>query len=919
MCTLGGIEASMIDDQEIISEFVVESAEHLADIENELLTIEANGKDLDVDLVNKIFRGVHSIKGAAGFIGLENISALAHCLENVLNLMRERQLTPDPVTIDEMLRSADALAQMINDVDNSPNLDISAHVENLTAISQRTLHGTALPSEVGSDAGPATPAVDSTESLFESSLSESGFPAAAEVSAQVIPEPLPEMQPTAEPQAMPAASETGEIPKAGRTGSEAKIRVSVETIDQLMNLAGELVLSRNQLVQTTGAADGPVDGVVARISQVTSKLQDAIIQTRMQPVGTVFNRFTRVVRDLSSSLGKQCELVIDGKDVELDKTIIEAMGDPLTHLVRNSVDHGIEAESVRVAAGKPAKGKIHLRALHQSGKVRMEIGDDGGGIDPNLLKQKGIERQVVSAEDAQTMSDREALRLMFQPGLSTAEEVSDVSGRGVGMDVVKTNIEKLGGTVEVDSTIGVGTTISITLPLTLAIIPSLIVQCNGDRFAIPQVSIVELVRVRGDEHKKRLGRVSNAEVLRLRGELLPLVPLSRTLVGNQPQTDTGETANVSLADEAVNIVVVDTGLLRYGLVVEQLFDSEEIVVKPVGQHLSRCPCLSGATILGDGRVALILDVGGIAIHEKLRVVSMDSVAGDAVRDGVPSNASDSQTLLVFRNEPTERFAVSMGIVARIERIRTDQIDTVGGKLLLQYRGASLPLLSLESHTSAKPRCETPHVFVVVFDVRGKEVGLIAPSLEDIREVRCTVDTATLREPGVAGSLVIDDTTTRIIDLFELAQKAEPAWFERETWLEEDETPKSILLAEDSGFFRNQVKKYLEEFGFRVVEAEDGQVAWDILNRGETIDGVVTDVQMPNMTGFELCRRIRNHPEFQDMPVIALTSLSGEEDMRMSKEVGVDDYQVKMDRERLLDSVKKLVGKMSHRQPHLARV
>jgi two-component system chemotaxis sensor kinase CheA len=883
----------MLEEQEIINEFVVESAEHLADIENELLTIESNGADIDVDLVNKVFRGVHSIKGAAGFIGLSNINRLAHSLESVLNLMRERLLVPESSIVDTMLRSADTLCQMINDVASSDSVEIDHHVLSLTAIADGTAASGPAPAATSAPEISIDPTVDSSPETVQVAVPAQSEP----VAPPAVPQPLPA---ATKPQAAAVKPAAERAARPAKSGADASIRVSVDTIDLLMNLAGELVLSRNQLMQTMANVTGPVDGVVARINQVTSDLQDAIMQTRMQPVGAVFNRFTRVVRDLSSQLGKSCVLEIEGKDVELDKTIIEAIGDPLTHLVRNSIDHGIETEATRVAAGKPAVGNVHLRALHQSGKVRIEIGDDGAGIDPNRLKKKAIERGLLTAESAAAMPDREALRLIFHPGFSTAEKVSDVSGRGVGMDVVRTNIEKLGGIVEVDAEIGRGTTISITLPLTLAIIPSLIVQCDNDRFAIPQVNIVELVSVRKDEQGNRLGRVKDAEVLRLRGELLPLVSLSDTL-GSRGALDEERT------DSAVNIVVVDTGQLRYGLVVHQLFESEEIVVKPLGQHLKSCPCLCGATILGDGRIALILDVGGIANHQQLRQVAAPEFSGKSGAGSASSSRDDNQMLLVFRNHPLEKFALPMGVVARIERIRADQIDAVGGKHLLQYRGNSLPLLSLEDYTSARPREESDFLFVVVFDVLGQEIGLVTPILEDIREVEMNVDSATLRENGFIGSLVIDEQPTRLVEIFELAQHAEPAWFDRRD--KPDETtsrPIRILLAEDSGFFRRQVSKYLRDSGCEIFEAEDGQEAWEMLLGDLAVDGVVTDIEMPRMNGLQLARRIKDHPTLNALPIIALTSLCGEEDRRQGKEAGIDDYQVKMDRERLLQAVLKLI-------------
>lgn len=906
----------MTFDHEILHEFVVESSEHLADIENQLLTIEAGGADIDVDLVNTVFRGVHSIKGAAGFLGLTTINKLAHSLENVLNLMRERLLVANSEIVEVMLRAADRLRGLVLDASQSNGVDVAAHVEALDQVAASTRPGTDRPGPPAVTPGPVSV-------LPEAAIQDHGNPIdLVDVLKHGPTSSIPLAAESIEPAPGPAQtggaltpSRPAEAPPAAKAATESSIRVPVETLDQLMNLAGELVLGRNQLLQTIASREhGGLEAVAARINQVTSEMQDAIMQTRMQPIGNVFSRFTRVVRDLSNKLGKQCSLTIEGKEVEVDKTIVEAIADPLTHLVRNAVDHGMEKPDVRVARGKPPEGTLQLRALHESGKVRIEIRDDGAGIDAERIKRKALEKGLITPDQALQMSDREAVRLIFAPGFSTAEQVSDVSGRGVGMDVVRTNIEKLGGTVEIETTLGAGTTIHVTLPLTLAIIPSLIVQCDGDRFAIPQVNISELVHVRPDETSRRMGKVKDAEVLRLRGRLLPLVRLRAVLDLAPPPgsvsaaVSEGSTQREKSRDDA--IIVVETGQLTYGLVVDGLFDSEEIVVKPLGRHLKACPCLSGATILGDGRVALILDVNGIAIHTKLRSTSDAAPDAVAAQEAQTGPAGDTHSLLLFTNHPDESFAIPMSVVARIERIRADQVDSVGGQLLLQYRGGSLPLLRIEDHLTARPGAERDRLFVIVVEIAGREIGIVAPNLEDIRDVVGQVDTTTLRQPGVMGSLVISGRAVRLIDVFELGQTSHPEWFvDRPTVADEPAGSTTILLAEDSDFFRKQVKRYLETSGYQIVECVDGLEALNLLRSGvQKIDLVVTDVQMPNMTGFELCRHIKDDPQLRHLPVIALTSLAADEDLRKGQDSGVDDYQIKMDRDKLLSAVIRLSRK-----------
>lgn len=861
-----------IEDEELLGEFIVESNEHLANIENELLAIEEGGANIDVDLVNKVFRGVHSIKGAAGFLGLSTIKELAHSLENLLNKIRSKELVPDSENTTLMLRAGDTLRVLINDAANSNSTDVSDQIAALDGVVD--------------GAGAAAP-TDTTEDTPEPAEPEvAPQPAPVEVAAAPVAPPTP---------AEPAAN------KSAAPAVESSIRVSVGVLDQLMNLAGELVLSRNQLMQAVISQERMgLEAAAGDLDQVTSSLQEAIMQTRMQPIGSVFGKFPRIVRDLSSQLGKQCKIEIEGKEVEVDKTIIEAIGDPLTHLIRNSVDHGVESPEKRAAAKKNPEGTVWLRAFHKAGKVCIEIQDDGGGIDPAKLKGKALERGLISADRAEQMSDREAVRLIFHPGFSTAEKVSDVSGRGVGMDVVRTNIEKLGGNVDVDSEVGVGTNIRVTLPLTLAIIPSMIVKCGGERLALPQANIAELVRLRPGEVSSRIDRVKSAEVLRLRGALLPLVRLDKSL-GMLPQDTTDQ-------NSPMNIIVCETGQVRYGLIVDGIHDSEEIVVKPLGMHLKGCNCLAGATILGNGRVALIIDAAGIASEAGVQLTHESNEQEESMHQG--GEHQNSQSLLLFSSDPADRFAVPMGIVARIERVRSDQIDTVGGQELLQYRGTTLPLVAVEDKLNVKARPTFERVYVIVFTLGEREVGLIAPQLEDIREVVCVIDDETFREPGVAGSLVIDDRATRLLDVFELAEVTHPQWFaeaREEHAPEEEEAPKRILLAEDSSFFRRQVAGFFKNEGFETYEYEDGAEAWEALSvEGVEVDIIVSDIEMPNMDGFQLCEKIRHHPSLKHLPCVALTSLSSEADINHGKEVGFNDYQVKMHRENLIRSVRNLL-------------
>ncbi|MCD4670618.1 MAG: chemotaxis protein CheA, partial [Actinomycetia bacterium] len=747
----------MTNDEQLIQDFVTESQEHLADIETDILAIEATGDNIDVELVNKVFRAVHSIKGASGFLGFTTIGELAHHLENILNLVRGSELTLTSAITDVLLRAADTLRALINNISESNEVDVSEHVRALQAvvagdtteevrecmermvtvsgpdgvdfevsehailsqqraghhlylldfdliadvqdqgktpiqlIHELTAYGEIVASKLDSascgdlaDTGPMklpfhvlfgsileadfvpeafslaeehVHPIDSAAVLQGSgdtpaSPAGSAPPAQEESPVQAQNVPVAAVQPKSAPKPKPAPvspSPAKPGPAAPAAPKDTNIRVSVALLDHLMNLVGELVLSRNQLMQAiiSGRTEGlPTVGV--QLDRITSELQESVMQTRMQPIATVFGKFPRVVRDLSGQLNKKCELVMQGQEVELDKSIIEAIGDPLTHLVRNSVDHGVELPDQRTAQGKNAAGTITLRAFHQAGKVNIEIVDDGAGIDVQRIKQKAVEKGLLTPDRVNEVGDREALRFIFAAGFSMAKEVTDVSGRGVGMDVVRTNIEKLGGTVDIESELGKGTTMRIRLPLTLAIIPSLIVRCGDERFALPQVGISELVRIKPSEVERKIERVKDAEVLRLRGNLLPLVRLSTVLEQKSKYVDPGpqvlrDNEREHIADRredadeqaaqaelrsgdprradtppgALNIIVLETAHLKYGLIVDELFDSEEIVVKPLGHHLKDSACLAGATILGDGGVAMILDVAGMAATAEL--------------------------------------------------------------------------------------------------------------------------------------------------------------------------------------------------------------------------------------------------------------------------------------------------------------
>jgi two-component system chemotaxis sensor kinase CheA len=474
------------------------------------------------------------------------------------------------------------------------------------------------------------------------------------------------------------------------------------------------------------------------------------------------------------------------------------------------------------------------------------------------------------------------------------------------MDVVRTNIEKLGGTVDVESVPTKGTTIQITLPLTLAIIPSLIVGAGDECFVVPQVNVLELVRVRSGEIGELITKVKDAEVVRLRGELLPIVRIDDVL--QLPKREMTESATTG--PRPMSIVVIETGHRRYGLVVDKIVDSEEIVVKPLGRHIKSSTCLAGATILGDGNVALILDAAGTAAQANLTTSQEQNIREEV--DDRTQNANvntDAQDLLLFSTTPQDRFAIPMSLVSRIERVQSQNVKVVGGRRLLQYRGSNLPLLRLEDHVKTRPMAEADRYFVIAFRAAGREIGLIVAELDDIRQLALDIDSKTFREPGISGSFVLNETTMRLVDTVELAHIEHPEWFEKAVapTVEDDDSVPTLLIVEDSSFFRNQLTKFFEEKGFEVIGCEDGQLAWDLLTGEEhEVRLVITDIEMPNMNGFELCRKIKQDERLGHLPVIALTSLTSEADVKHGHDVGMDDYQIKLDREQIMAVVNRLL-------------
>ena len=696
----------MKDD--ILQEFLIESAENLARLDHEMVVLERHPRDRE--LLASVFRTIHTIKGTCGFFGYQRLEAVAHIVENILNELRSGTRDLDTSLASLLLAGVDAIKRI------------------LASIEANQTEGEVFEQGLLGD----------LEQAWKHPATRARIPAPQ---APEAPPPVP----------------------AREQESRPTLRVDVGLLDRLMNLVGELVLTRNQVLQFNAAQeDTALNGIAHRLNLITAELQERVMKTRMQPVSRVFNQFPRVVRDLATSLNKQITLEIEGAETELDRTLVEAIKDPLTHIVRNSCDHGIESPEERLRQGKPAGGRLGLRAFHEGGQVNIEIADDGAGIDPERIRAKAVERGMRSAEQVAHLSDREAVNLVFLPGFSTAQAVTKVSGRGVGMDVVRTHIEGIGGTVDLLSRPGQGTTLLIRIPLTLAIVPGLLVNAGGERFVIPQLSLHELIRLEGDAARTAIEYVHTTPVFRRRNALLPVADLCQILKLPARRNP-----------DELSIVVVQVDGRRFGLIVDAINDSEEIVVKPLWQQLKSLNCYAGATIMGDGGIALILDVAGIGLRS--------GAISPAGRTAVPAEASQSagkpidarRSLLLLRAGGLKRLAMPLAKVARLENIPVEQVEFAAGRSVVQYRGRVLPLVSVAQMLDGAPSPETEVLQAVVYRNGVTDIGLVVDEIVDIVEETVSSPLGTDRA-GLLGSAVVGGIVTDFLDLDWLAQGALPA-------------------------------------------------------------------------------------------------------------------------------------------------
>lgn len=920
--------------------------------------------------VDALFRAVHSVKSGASSLGLTTIEGVAHAAETLLDGLRESPVAP-PEALDALLAAADRAAALVDDPEHSGAADVSALLERLRAALPRPAlairpaahdrlfalevdftaayrrdglspvrileaiqrHGVILsaaldvpgadPELGGLPDGPvryrATVSSALPADAFRAAL---GFPLDRLAEPDAPPETALATRPSETP-ALNSPEPAGPAPVevAGVTVGPAEkattLRIPVSLVDRLMTLAGELVLIRNQVMQSVGPDDGTLRPIAQRLNGVVSELQDAVMRTRMQPVGNLFNRFPRLVRDLARQLGKEIRLDVLGGDVELDKTVLETLSDPLTHLIRNSCDHGVESPQERAARGKPAEGRVTLSARQQGGQITVSIADDGRGLDPAAIRRKALANALATPSELDRMSERELFGLILLPGFSTAARVTDVSGRGVGMDVVKVNLDRLGGGLEILSEPGRGTTFLLRVPLTLAIIPCLLVRAGGDRFALPQKDLEELVCLHGDQIRERVETAFDQEVVRLRDALLPLVRLGEVMASAKPFT--AATRAEALQRRAQEVLGAAGGLLwfavvrvgdqRFCLAVDEILTPEEIVVKPMHAALRRLGCFSGATILGDGRVALILSVEGVARHVGVRFQSAAALPPAGTR----ADADAVQNVLLFRVGPDEQFALPLAMIRRVVPLDLTRVERAGGREFVTVDGVPTSIVRLDRLLSVSAPADAASPLLILPKGVRRPLGILVTAVVDTEPVRLEVTPDTCPMDALIGTQVVRGRMTLFLDVYRLADL-----------VEQSERPgravaavaspalrgrRRVLLVEDTQFFRQLVRGYLETLGFEVAAAEDGAAGLARVDAEGPFDLVVSDIEMPVMDGWAFARALRERDAAagRRTPLVALTTLSSARDRERAAAVGFDRHEVKLDRERFLATIRSLLG------------
>jgi two-component system chemotaxis sensor kinase CheA len=888
---------------DLLKEFLTETNESLDVVDNQLVRFEQEPNNAKI--LDNIFRLVHTIKGTCGFLDLPRLETLAHAAETLMGKFRDGMpATGDAVTlilttidrIKEILAQLEAtqaepkgtdddlIGQLHTMAEGGAHAEPPATEPVVEALAPAVTQGTLVNQVLERPLRPGEVSLDELERAFR------------ETEAEVKPSPVPPQQvapvkaAAAKPAAKPVAKNTAvenDAAEAERVSNQS-IRVNVDTLEHLMTMVSELVLTRNQLLEISRRNEDTEFKVpLQRLSNVTAELQEGVMKTRMQPIGNAWQKLPRVVRDLAAELGKRIDLEMHGADTELDRQVLDLIKDPLTHMVRNSADHGLEGPEERARAGKPEQGTIRLSAYHEGGHIIICIADNGRGLNTERIKAKAIANGLATEPDLERMTEAQIHKFIFAPGFSTAAEVTSVSGRGVGMDVVRTNIDQIGGTIDVKSVSGEGASVTVKIPLTLAIVSALIVEASGERFAIPQLSVIELVRARANsEH--RIERIKDTPVLRLRNKLLPLIHLKKLL---KLDDDAG-----TIDPENGFIVVTQVGNQTFGIVVDGVFHTEEIVVKPMSTKLRHINMFSGNTILGDGAVIMIVDPNGIAQALGTSVAAQHEIVDEnaANRGGA---AEQLTSLLVFRAGSSQPKAVPLALITRLEEISSDKIELSNGRYMVQYREQLMPLVQMNGVEVATSGVQP----ILVFADDGRTMGLVVDEIVDIVEERLAIEVASSRD-GILGSAVIKGRATEVIDVGHFLPMAFADWFNRRE-MKPSAAAQSILLVDDSAFFRNMLAPVLKAAGYRVRVATNAQEGLLALRSGEGFDAVLTDIEMPDMNGFEFAETIRADQKLNDVPIIALSSMISPAAIERGRQAGFHDYVAKFDRPGLIAALK----------------
>ncbi|MFY9685775.1 MAG: hybrid sensor histidine kinase/response regulator [Pseudolabrys sp.] len=867
---------------DLLREFVTETNESLDVVDVELVRFEQDPNNAKI--LDNIFRLVHTIKGTCGFLGLPRLEALAHAAETLMGKFRDgapassEAVTLILATIDRIkiiLESLESDQREPEGADDDLIISLDGMVDRISVggAKPESEHsvGTLIHQVLERPLREDEDTLDDLERAFRNTAIE-GEPAKP---------------------AKAASSAVDAAVKEDETGKSANqsIRVTVDTLEQLMTMVSELVLTRNQLLEIVRRhEESEFKTPLQRLSNVTAELQEGVMKTRMQPIGNAWQKLPRIVRDLSNELGKKIDLEMQGADTELDRQVLDLIKDPLTHMVRNSADHGLETAQERRAIGKPEHGLIRLSAYHEGGYIIIRIADDGRGLDTDRIKAKAIAQGLVSEVDAEKLPEAQIHKFIFAPGFSTAAKVTNVSGRGVGMDVVRNNIDQIGGTIDVKSVAGAGLTFTIKIPLTLAIVAALIVEAGGHRFAIPQLSVVELVRARtGSEH--RIESIKNTRVLRLRDKLLPLVSLRYLFSFDKDASEI----------DGGFIVVTQVGSQTFGIVVDGVFHTEEIVVKPMSSKLRHISMFSGNTILGDGSVIMIIDPNGVAQAFGTTVASQLAAAEASETKPAPS-AGSSTSLLVFRAGSMQPKAVPLSLVTRLEEIDAQKIELSNGRHMVQYRGHLMPLISMSENVRVKGEGTQP---LLVFSDGSRSMALVVDEIVDIVDDTLNIQVAS-ENPGVLGSAIVRGHATEIVDIGHFLPLAFEDWFRRKEQ-QVQHRPSTVLLVDDSPFFLNMLTPVLQAAGYVVTTAASARDALAILGEGQAFDVAITDIEMPDMDGFQFAEVVRGDPRTGHLPIIALSSVVSADAIERGRRVGFHDYVAKFDRQGLIAALKEQTG------------